>query len=48
MGQGNVFTSVCHSVDDGGGVASQHALQDLHPGGLPPGEFCIQGVGQNP
>ena len=52
--QGNIFTSVCHSVH-GGGLVSQHASQVIWPGGLHPGApasggslhlegVCIQGI----
>ena len=49
LGQGNVFTGICDSVNRGG-VLSQHALQvvsqhALQQGGLPgPGGACSQGV----
>ena len=33
MGQGCVFTLVCHSVHGGRGLASQHASQVTRPGG---------------
>ena len=37
LGQGNIFTSVRHSVQRGEGVASQHGSQVTWPGGLHPG-----------
>ena len=53
LGQGNIFTPVCHSVH-GGGMLSQHALQmvsqhALQEGGVPglggsgPGGVCSRG-----
>ena len=57
LGQGNVFTSVCHSVHTGGESVSRRGLHpggsasgDLHPGGSAPrGQVCIRrGVGQTP
>ena len=45
LGQGNVFTPICHSVQRGEGeLASQHASQ----GGLPSGGVCIQRGGGLP
>ena len=40
LGQGNVFTSVCHSVH-GGGSACLHPVGDLHPGGSASGEWGL-------
>ena len=46
LGQGNVFTPVCHSVHgSGGGLSSQHASQVTWPGGYASrGVVCIQGM----
>ena len=52
LGQGYIFTGVCHSVNRGGvlsqhalQVVSQHALQQVSGGGSAPGGFLLGGCG---
>ena len=49
LGQGNVFTRVCHSVHRGGWLPSMHHRSHDQHGGLPTvGSACREGVGQTP
>ena len=48
MGQGNVFTRMCHSDLGGGERGSAYRCMGRPPQVCLRGEICIQGVGQPP